>query len=144
VRYLVNLDQLCVIPRFRVTGDRPVGHNISVDAGKPVLVELNPQGAVSAKKQNLGLKPGEFDFVCQWCNGETNLVDYGNQTRWTIAPKDAKDRVDRVILTREFLDDKPELAWFWRVYKRAPVKPRPRPDPYRDPMRISCKYGGSF
>ncbi len=144
MRHLVIINQLYVVPRFRVAGDWPVGHNNSVDGGKAVLAGLNPQGAVHVKSKNLGLKPDEFDFVCPFLEGETSLIDYGNQTRWTIHPRDPKtSMIDRVILTREFLDDKPELAWFWRVYERAPVKRRP-PSPRRDPMHIVCKYGGSY
>lgn len=144
MRHLVIINQLYVVPRFRVTWDWPAGHNDSVDGGKAVLAGLNPQGAVFVKAQKLGLKPDEFDFVCPFLlEGETTLVDYDNQPRWTILPRDLKSTIDRVILTREFLDDKPELAWFWQVYERAPVKLRP-PSPRCDPMHIVCKYGGRY
>lgn len=49
-----------------------------------VRVALNPHGAVSARNANLGLRPGEFHFVCPFVDGgETALRDRGSGT-WHI------------------------------------------------------------
>ena len=79
-------------PRVRLP--RPVrSEDLIFLAGKGVHadpgiypVELNPQGAVSATLpggERLGLRPGEFDFVCPFANGPTALVN----GRWTLAPQ---------------------------------------------------------
>ena len=55
---------------------------------------MNQNGAVSvisADGRPLGVKPGEFNFVCPYADGETHLGDYGdNKKRWTITPKDSR------------------------------------------------------
>jgi len=49
--------------------------------------EMNPQGAVSIPigHDPLGVKPGEFDFLCPYIDGRTTLT--GRQT-WTITPEE--------------------------------------------------------
>jgi hypothetical protein len=83
----VDLRRLKVVPRFDVYSDVPPwGPNgaepLCAKAGKAYPAELNPQGAVSAwvDGQRLGLKPGEFDFVCPFAEGATS----GGANRWTI------------------------------------------------------------
>jgi hypothetical protein len=45
---------------------------------------MNPHGAVSIEvgDRRLGVKPGEFDFVCPYAQGATRLVD----GRWRVEP----------------------------------------------------------
>ncbi len=52
---------------------------------------MNPHGAVwtETKDGPLGVKPGEFDFVCPYAVGETRLVSHGTWNEWTIAPRDS-------------------------------------------------------
>jgi hypothetical protein len=50
---------------------------------------MNPLGAVSCLIDNgkwLGLKPGEFDWCCPYCDGETTLTESG----WQIIPKESR------------------------------------------------------
>lgn len=55
---------------------------------------MNQHGAVSVITKDgrlLGLKPGEFHFICPYADGETHLGDYGNgKHRWTITPRDSR------------------------------------------------------
>lgn len=54
---------------------------------------MNSYGAVSARigKSTLGLRPGEFHFVCPYAAGDTILGLYGkygkDDKRWTIIPR---------------------------------------------------------
>src|SRR4051812_7696400 len=48
---------------------------------------MNPLGAVSVLvgDKTLGVKPGEFHFVCPFAEGTTHLADLGEAgKRWTI------------------------------------------------------------
>lgn len=92
-RRIVNLDKLRVKPRRDVHPDTFPGmppemiEPISARAGKSYPAHLNPLGAVSAliDGKNLGLKPGEFDFVCPYASGPTELAYLPNGKRvWTI------------------------------------------------------------
>ncbi|MBI4020703.1 MAG: hypothetical protein HY369_00505 [Candidatus Aenigmarchaeota archaeon] len=55
---------------------------------------LNQHGAVSAvlpDGERLGLRPGEFHFVCPHAEGETHLADHGNGRKlWTIIPQESR------------------------------------------------------
>ena len=54
-------------------------HPASLYSGGAVMAH------VGAKK--LGVKPGEFHFVCPYADGDTHLGQYGPEdTRWTIVP----------------------------------------------------------
>lgn len=50
--------------------------------------ELNPHGAVSINVNGkmLGVKPGEFHFVCPFIDGQTGLMNNGHRSHWTILP----------------------------------------------------------
>ena len=97
-RRVVNLDRLAVVPRGRVGSDLPsMFGDIHVEGGKRVHVELNPHGAVSAvlpDGKKLGLKPGEFDFVCPYAQGRTSLIHVDSKRydsgRWIIEPVDSR------------------------------------------------------
>jgi hypothetical protein len=46
--------------------------------------------ALTDTSSSLGVKPGEFHFVCPWADGDTHLGDYGKDgKRWTITPRDS-------------------------------------------------------
>lgn len=85
-RRVINLNRLKVIPRRKITGD--LWSTIKVAGGRSTPAQMNAQGAVCGEATNgewLGLKPGEFDFVCPYCNGETVLV---HGEGWRIIPKE--------------------------------------------------------
>ena len=77
---------LRVMPRREVTSDplpwQTPADLLRIAPPKRFLARLNPQGAVSAivGDQLLGLKPGEFDFVCPYATGRTYL----DERRWRI------------------------------------------------------------
>lgn len=51
--------------------------------------EMNQHGAVSLKMdwRTLGVKPGEFHFVCPYADGDTHLANHGGDRKvWTITP----------------------------------------------------------
>lgn len=85
-RRLVNLERLRVRLPYEVKSDLP-------DLFRPVIAKpgtypayANLQGAMAVKlpgrRGGLGVKPGEFDFVCPYVTGTTRLVDGG----WRIEP----------------------------------------------------------
>jgi hypothetical protein len=56
---------------------------------------LNPQGAVTLTdgrlEADLGVKPGEFHFVCPYAMGDTHLGNYGpDDQRWTVTPHESR------------------------------------------------------
>jgi hypothetical protein len=54
---------------------------------------------------DVGVKPGEFHFVCPWFQGETHLADHGRGRKvWTVVPRCDRARV-RVLET-------------WRTFER--------------------------
>lgn len=82
-RRVLNESALKVIPRRKITGDM-IFANIMVKGGQTTSAIMNRCGAVSGKATNgewLGLKPEEFDFVCPYCGGFTELIE---SKRWTI------------------------------------------------------------
>jgi len=75
---------LQVVPRFKVRGD---WCDWQVQGKRPTPATMNQHGAVCGKATNgkmLGLKPGEFDFVCPYFSGKTELVDH----KWVIDPEE--------------------------------------------------------
>jgi len=71
-----------------------VKHPFVAKAGAAYRADMNQHGAVSAfirGKGFLGLKPGEFDFVCPYADGETRLdyLDDGRQ-QWVITPRESR------------------------------------------------------
>ena len=78
---------LRVVPRRKVTADPMPGQNVGdlVAVAPPhrYRAGIGRAGAVFAElgdEGNLGLKPGEFDFVCPYADGRTYLDD----GRWRI------------------------------------------------------------
>lgn len=93
-RRIVNLDTLRVRLRDYVSSDeRVMGLGVPRVTAKPGAypARLNQHGAVTIKNLELGVKPGEFDFVCPYAIGETNLVDFRDARgkRWVITPRDS-------------------------------------------------------
>lgn len=90
--------------RLRVRLSKPVGSDLAwLDrklGREPLLAKpgvhratMNAFGAVSVQlgDQTLGVKPGEFDFVCPYMDGTTILGDYGGGRKaWTIIPSEAR------------------------------------------------------
>jgi len=90
-RRIVDMDRLRVVPRRDVRGDYPFDREAPfLKGGVAARARLNPQGAVSGLTKTgfwLGLKPGEFDFVCPYTDGETRLYGEGDKGRpWEVAP----------------------------------------------------------
>jgi hypothetical protein len=71
--YTVNSDFAYILPELSTTATPGV-----------YRVAMNPQGAVSIDVggKMLGLRPGEFDFVCPYVEGTTRLVS----GKWNIEP----------------------------------------------------------
>jgi hypothetical protein len=87
-RRLVNLERLYVTLPAPVRSDWPDRGTVA----KPgrYRAQLNPHGAVFifVGGEKLGVKPGEFNFVCPYADGETHLGDYGGERKaWTITPR---------------------------------------------------------
>jgi hypothetical protein len=94
-RRIVNLDTLRVhLPR-RVTSDlSELFKDELVEAHVGVHgAQLHEQGAVSVAAGDgwLGVKPGEFHFVCPYAEGDTHLGDHGGDRKmWTIKPRPSR------------------------------------------------------
>jgi hypothetical protein len=86
-RRLVNLETLRVGLPKRVSSDLPgLMPEIHARPGT-YTAKLNQGGAVTLKKLELGVKPGEFHFACPYAAGETHIADYGGGRRsWAITP----------------------------------------------------------
>lgn len=88
-RRVVNMDNLKVIPRHKVRGDFPFS-NLEVKGNQKTKGVIHGAGAVSCKATSgklLGLRPGEFDFVCPYADGKTLLdksIDLNGV--WRIEP----------------------------------------------------------
>lgn len=90
-RRTINVDRLRVKPRRDVQSDT-LGiaelerTAVRALAGQSYPATMNPLGAVSACVDQtwLGMKPGEFDFVCPYADGATYL-EHG-AARWHIRP----------------------------------------------------------
>lgn len=74
---------LRVVPRRDVSSDFPQIEMLTARAGRRYPAKINPLGAVSCDVGNgrwLGLRPGEFDFVCPYADGRT----YRDDEKWHI------------------------------------------------------------
>lgn len=84
----INMDRLAVVPRRRITADW--FGNMEVKAGVRTHGTMNRLGAVcgvSTNGKELGLKPGEFDFLCPYVTGTTSLKRTDDdKTYWKITP----------------------------------------------------------
>lgn len=72
LRIILPAHNILAIPRRTVRSEIPlITSAVEVRIGEAYKVVFNPQSAVTAitedGKRLLGLKPGEFDFVCPWC-----------------------------------------------------------------------------
>jgi hypothetical protein len=96
-RRVLNPNSLRVRTRHRVTADwasilDPAGALIC-EAGKTYRGNIARFGAVSAvmsSGKHLGLKPGEFDFLCPYAHGKTVLTVEERTQTWRILPRDSK------------------------------------------------------
>lgn len=92
-RRVVDMDRLKVVMRREVRSDLPAFIRPTLVAPKAAKLPaaLNPQGAVACviSDRELGLKPGEFDFVCPYAHGETVLTTAGGKQTWTIIPRES-------------------------------------------------------
>ena len=93
-RRVVNPDRLRVrLPR-EVRSDLP--DLVSGTTAPPGVypAKIHGMGAVSIVApdgKSLGVKPGEFHFVCPYADGDTHLGDYGDgRKRWTITPRESR------------------------------------------------------
>lgn len=90
-RRIANLDKLRVRLPGTVMSDPLPGRQPEL-AAKPGVyrARIGAAGAVSIQVGDhwLGVKPGEFHFVCPYADGDTHLGDYGNGRKvWTITPR---------------------------------------------------------
>jgi hypothetical protein len=99
---------------FSVTLRHAVASDLPPETGRHVVAKprrypatLNQNGAVSIVLDDgtkLGVKPGEFDFVCPYADGRTHLGDYGGARKaWTVMPSPltaqrlwVRERIERV------------------------------------------------
>lgn len=51
---------------------------------KAVIGDAGAVCAIDRRGKWLGLKPGEFDFVCPYSDGPTYLADYGDRKGWRV------------------------------------------------------------
>lgn len=90
-RRVVNESTLRVRLGHTVTSDpsdSPLIKKLRAKAGT-YRAKMNQHGAVSIFLGGswLGVKPGEFDFVCPYVEGKTHLADHGEGRKlWTIIP----------------------------------------------------------
>jgi len=91
-RRLCAVDGLRARLRGVVRSDFPMDHVTSASGVQ--AIQMNRYGAVSAKDvgAGLGLRPGEFDFLCPFVNGTTELRVNDDDGCWTIMP-DAGQRL---------------------------------------------------
>jgi len=88
-RRIVDLKNLRVKTLCRVAGLSFLAPGVVAKRDTLYHATLNQNGAVCAlvNGEQLGLKPGEFDFRCPYALGETSLRDYGKKLKqWVIEP----------------------------------------------------------
>lgn len=113
-RRVLVLDRLKVVMRREVRSDLPAFIRPPLVAPKAAKLPatLNPHGAVSCliNGRELGLKPGEFDFVCPYAQGKTILATEGGKNTWTIIPHESRVWVrERWGLHEALYDDFPGI-----------------------------------
>lgn len=97
-RRVVDMDRLRVVMRKDVRPDYPMNllpdkRNILAPAGRKLQGFIHAAGAVSCRTPSggtLGVKPGEFNFVCPYAQGETVLATEGGKNTWTLIPHDSR------------------------------------------------------
>jgi hypothetical protein len=100
----IDMSKLKVRLPYEVSGDLPaiLGPNLIAKAGVH-RATMNQHGAVSrlgkTPEDRLGLRPGEFDFVCPYADGTTRLRQIGDRKVWTIEP-----RASRLWVRETFLE----------------------------------------
>lgn len=85
-RRVVNVDRLTVTLRGQVCGDMIFA---GTKAHGKRAATMNRCGDVSVLADNgewLGVKPGEFDFNCPYCDGSTFLLNENGKQTWCIHP----------------------------------------------------------
>lgn len=141
-RRLIADDQLWVTLPREVRGDWPLGDHHVAKPGR-YRAKLNRAGAVTIAtdparplEYDLGVKPGEFHFVCPYAAGSTVLADYGTsgagwRTKWTVLPRPSRLWV-RETWCRGSDEDASEYA---RDHLRVDISDRPR-----GPVYPGCDY----
>lgn len=126
-RRIVNLKTLRVRLASEVKSDFPSAFDARRAAPGIHKATLNDHGAVSvdANVFPLGVRPGEFDFVCPYADGKTHLGNYGVRGKqWTLTPTESRlwvretfcwdpCSVTRPIYAADFDTDRP-LKGSWR------------------------------
>jgi len=100
-RRLVDMDKLAVKLPHTVTSDMPelITPVITAKAGRHPA-HLNPHGAVFLPDL-LGVKPGEFNFVCPYADGYTRIADFPSRHgKWRSAWEIVVD-ADQYLWVRE-------------------------------------------
>lgn len=91
LRRPIEMDRLRVrLPRA-VSADWPLSDRVAKTGAHRAT--MNPHGAVSALlgATALGLKPGEFHFVCPFADGDTHLGDFGGgRKEWVISARSSR------------------------------------------------------
>lgn len=159
----VNLAGLRISLPARVEQDIPHMLMSMVDDTPPISfapgryhARLNPQGAVIARKGRdkvveLGIKPGEFHFICPYGDGITKLEPRSGCDRkvWTIHPYADQRlwvREEWGVVSehegRELEDAKSGMPWAGVVYRTQSVYLHDQPLRWRRPMfmpRWACR-----
>lgn len=97
------------------------------------VATMNPQGAVSIEidGKSLGIKPGEFDFLCPYLSGpvETTIQKLDNRSRWKIVGRPQNLWVREAVERKDFAavyvaDGAPVLGagrWEWKTRTLSPI-----------------------
>ena len=109
-RRLVDMGRLRATLRADVPYGRPgLPEQGTLEARYTHGIDLNQHGAVFTRPSTIttvGLKPGEFDLLCPYAEGETRLADMGGGRKvWTIVPK-----ASRLWVKETWYDDMPDDA----------------------------------
>lgn len=84
-RRIIDLDSLKVDIRGTVRGDGPFWKRQASGRCKAHIAGLGAVSVLSKDGDMLGVKPGEFDFVCPYFSGETYLENKGDELdQWRI------------------------------------------------------------
>lgn len=115
LRRAVSDDELRIILRHCVDSDViPGEQGITIGPEVPVPATLNRNGAVSAVTDagKLGIKPGEFDFVCPLAQGRTYL-DGGTWHVDVALDQEVKDPFGTRWIVASVVLMRSEAGWGW-------------------------------
>ncbi len=91
---------------------------------------LNAGGAVTLAELDLGVKPGEFHFVCPYATGRTRLADFPSPPGWRTA--------------WEILPDPEQRLWVKETHAQFAVGNRTGSSPQCVAYRATCDDDGGF